>query len=66
MAHSIPFWLLWAEIECMMLKGPIKPFKQVEKSRKQTLRAYCPNMYTIYPVNIRKAKMSLMVKVHSK
>ena len=30
-------------------KWPINQFKPVHQSRPQTLRAYCPNIYTVFP-----------------
>ena len=44
--------LVWAEIQCTMhvalLKRLINQFKPVQQSRKQALKAYCPNIYTVH------------------
>ena len=50
LAHWIPSWLVWAEIECKMhvslpKQPPISQFKLVQQSRQQMLRVYCPNIY---------------------
>ena len=49
--HMIPFWLVWADIECIvrvaLSKRPINHFKVVQQSRQQVLRAYCPNIRTV-------------------
>ena len=45
-------WLVWAEIKCRvhaaLPKRPINPFKSVQQSWYQGLRAYCPNVYTLF------------------
>ena len=35
-----------------LLKGPINQFKPVQQSRKQVLRAYCPNIYIYTSIHI--------------
>ena len=49
--HLIPSWLVCAEIKCMvhitLPKKPIIQFKPVQQSRRQDLRAYCPNVYVL-------------------
>ena len=44
-------YLVWTEIEytvhATLHKLPINQFKQVQHSRQQALRAYCPNIYTL-------------------
>jgi hypothetical protein len=58
----IPSWLVWAEIECTvhvsLLKRPTKPFKPVQQSVQQVLRAYCPNIYTVVKVLEKDTSMS--------
>ena len=51
LVHSIPSQLVWAEIECLvnypLPKQPLHWFKPVQQRKKQALRAYCPNVYTV-------------------
>ena len=46
----MPSWLIWEEIECTgyvaLPKQPINQFRLVQQSRKQALRAYCPDIYS--------------------
>ena len=48
--HSIPSWLVLAEIKCTvnfgLPKHPINQFKAVQQSRLQEVRAYCSNIYS--------------------
>ena len=51
LVHSIPSWLVWAEIECAMYfalpKWPINQLKPVQLDRQQMLRAYCSNINSV-------------------
>ena len=49
--------LVWAEIECWQVhvalpKRTVNKFKQVQQSRPQALRAYCPKIYTVLSVQL--------------
>ena len=50
LVHLIPYWLVWAEIECMvqvaLTKLPMNQFKLVHQ--KHITVAECPNVYTVY------------------
>ena len=52
MAPSIPSWLVWEEIACMvhadLSKWPINQFKPVQQSGQKVLRTYYPNMYAVH------------------
>ena len=47
LVHSIPSWLVWAEIDCTMHaalpKLPMIQFEPVQLIRQQALKAYYPN-----------------------
>ena len=55
LVHSIPFWLVWAEIECTVQQGQIVVLAccsaqtnwltPVQQSMQQVLRSYCLNIY---------------------
>ena len=53
MVHSIPSWMVWAEIECKVMlpvalpKQPLNQFKPVQQIREEVLRAYCPIVCTV-------------------
>jgi hypothetical protein len=51
LVHSIPSWLVWAEIECSLhnalSKRPNIQFKPIQQSTQQVLTAYCSNKYNV-------------------
>ena len=50
--HLIPSLLVLVEINCtlwvVLPKQPINQSKPVEQGSQQALRAYCPNLYTVF------------------
>ena len=65
-AHSIPSWLIWAEIQSALYVGLPKRPKEwvqlVQQSIQKPLRAYCPNIYTVpYLQDLTSPKLSQML-----
>ena len=64
LSHSIPSWLVRAEIvytiHVVLHKQFLNQFKPVQQSRQQALKAYCTNIYTV-PVshNLELSKTKL-------